>query len=137
MAASTTPIFVRAPRVSGITTGTSANTALDGTGTVATVMTADATNGSKIEKVILEALGTNVATVVRLFVNNGSTNATATNNFLVYEIAVAANTLSQTAVSVRQEIALDIPLPAGYKLNCTIGTAVASGIMVTAVGGDY
>lgn len=110
---------------------------MDGTGTVATVFTADATNGGKIEKVVLEALGSNVATVVRLFVNNGSSNATAANNSLVAEVAVAANSVSQTAASVKYEVLLDMPMPAGYKLNCTIGTAIAAGIQVTAIGGKY
>lgn len=137
MAANTSPIFLAAPIVSWVSTGTSANTNLDGTGTVATVFTADATNGGKIDKLILEHLGTNVATVVRFFVNNGLTNGTAANNALVYEQAMAANTLSQTAASVRVEIALDLALPLSYKLNCTIGTAVAAGIQVSAAGGKY
>lgn len=137
MAANTTPIFIRTPSVQFVTTGTSANTNLDGTGTVATIFTADATNGSRVDEVVLEALGTNVATVVRLFVNNGTTNATAANNSLVYEQAVVANTLSQTAASTRYVIPLNIALPPGYKINCTIGTAVAAGIQATAKGGHY
>lgn len=137
MASNTTPIFVKQPRASGITTGTSANTAFDGTGTVATVFTADATNGSKVERLKLKHLGTNVATVVRIFINNGSTNATASNNYLWKEFAMAANSASQTAESVEAYLIDDIVLPAGYKLNCTTGTSIASGIMVTAMGGDY
>lgn len=137
MAQNTSPIFLLTPSVQWVTTGTSANTNLDGTGTVATVFTADATNGSKVEKLIMEALGTNVATVVRVFMNNGSTNGTASNNSLIYEEAFAANTLSQTAVSIRHEILLNQVLPAGYKLNVTIGTAIAVGIQVTASGGHY
>lgn len=137
MSANTSPIFAKQPAIQYITTGVNANTALDGTGTVATVFTADATNGSRIETVTLQHLGTNVATVVRFFVNNGSTNATATNNALVNEITMAANTLSQTAASVPVSWNANLVLKPGYKLNVTIGTAVASGIMVTAVGGDY
>lgn len=137
MAANTTPIFVQTPRVSFVTTGVNANTALDGTGTVATVFTADATDGSKIERVRFWHLGTNIATVVRLFVNNGATNATATNNTLIHEETMAANTVSQTAKSVPIDWYCDLVLPAGYKLNVTIGTAIASGIQVTAIGGDY
>jgi 7-cyano-7-deazaguanine synthase in queuosine biosynthesis len=137
MAANTSPIFLKQPSVQWVSTGTSANTNLDGTGTVATLFTADATNGSKVEKVIMEALGTNVATVVRIFMNNGSTNATAANNTLIYEEAIAANTLSQTAVSIRHEILLDVALPAAYKLTCTTGTAIAAGVQCTAVGGHY
>lgn len=137
MAANTTPIFLKAPNVQYITTGVNANTAIDGTGTVATVFTADATNGSKIENVSLYHLGTNVATVVRFFVNNGSSNTTAGNNALVYEVTMAANTLSQTAASVPMTWAANLYLKPGYKLNVTIGTAIAAGIMVFAQGGDY
>lgn len=137
MAANTTPIFVKNVRQSYITTGTTANTLFDGTGAVATVFTADATNGSKIETVTLQNIGTNIASVVRFFINNGSTNATAANNALVAEVAWASNTAAQNASSVPVVLQPNIYLPAGYKLNCTIGTAVASGIMISAQGGDF
>lgn len=137
MAANTTPIFLKQTAIQYITTGVNANTALDGTGTVATVFTADATNGSKIEQVTLQHLGTNIATVVRFFVNNGATNATAGNNALVQEFTMAANTLSQTAASVPMVWAANLLLKPGYKLNVTIGTAIAAGVMVSAQGGDY
>lgn len=137
MAANTAPIFSKQPAIQYITTGVNANTALDGTGTVATVFTADATNGSKIEDVYLNHLGTNIATVVRFFVNNGSTNATAGNNALVHEETMAANTLSQVAASIPLVWRANLVLKPGYKLNVTIGTAIAAGVLVTAVGGDY
>lgn len=137
MAANNNPIFVKTVRASWVSTGTSANTARDGTGTVATVFTADATNGSKIEDVVLEHLGSNVQTVVRFFINNGSTNATAANNSLVHEETMLANTLDNTAASFPIIWKANMVLPAGYKLNVVIGTAIASGIQVTALGGDY
>lgn len=137
MASNTTPIFVKNVRQSYLTSGTTANTLFDGTGTVATIFTADATNGSKIETVTLENLGTNVATVVRFFINNGSTNATASNNALVYEVTWATNTASQVAASTPTTWQANLYLPAGYKLNATIGTAVASGILISAQGGDF
>lgn len=136
MAAGTAPIFVATPACSFVSTGTSANTNRDGTGTVATVLTAGA-NGSKIETVILQHLGTNVATVVRFFVNNGSTNATPANNTLVHEETMAANTLSQVAASIPVVWRANLALPTGYVLNVTIGTAVAAGIQVTAQAGNY
>lgn len=136
MAANTSPIFLATPAPAWVSTGTSANTNLDGTGTVATVLTAGA-NGTKIERVILQHLGSNVATVVRLFLNNGSVNSTPSNNTLVAEVALAANTLSQVAASVRTELSLDIAIPSGYKLNCTTGTAIASGVQVSALAGNY
>lgn len=137
MAAGTSPIFLSAPKVSWVTTGVNANTALDGTGTVATAFTADATNGGQITNIYLNHLGTNVATVVRFFINNGSTNATALNNTLVHEETMAANTLSQTAASIPILWPANIVLAPGYKLNVTIGTAIAAGIQVTCVGGAY
>lgn len=136
MAANTTPIFVATPRSSFVSTGVNANTALDGTGTVATAFTAGA-NGSKIEQINLVNLGTAVATVVRIFINNGATNATAANNSLLYEVPIIANTLSQTAASSFVTLPTNIILPSGYKINVTTGTAIAAGIQVTCQGGDY
>lgn len=136
-APNTAPICSRVGAISGITTGTAANTATDGTGTVATVFTADAANGGRVERLRLVHLGTNITTVVRFFINNSLTNATAANNFLFLETTMASNTISQIAASVIQELALAIALPPGYKINVTIGTAIAAGIMVTAIGGAY
>lgn len=141
MAAGTTPIFCATPRSSGITTGTAANTLLDGTtgagATPATVFTAGA-NGSKIDEIRLLHMGTNIATALRIFINNGSASTTAANNTLIYETTMAANTISQVAASVFQVVRFDnLVLPAGYKILVTIGTAIAAGIMVTALGGDY
>ncbi len=136
MSANTSPIFVATPRNSYISTGTTANTAFDGTGTVATVFTAGA-NGSKVETVSLWNMGSNVATVVRFFINNGSTNATAGNNALLNEVTWATNTASQVAASTPVQWQANLYMPAGYKLNCTIGTAIASGIMVESQGGDF
>lgn len=136
MATNTTPIFTGTPRTSYITTGVNANTALDGTGTVATAFTAGA-NGSVVQQISFLCMGTCVATVARVFINNGSTNATAGNNALVYEVPIIANTLSQTAASVPVYISPNFILPAGYKINITIGTAIAAGVMVTCFGGDF
>lgn len=121
-----------------------ANTAKDGTGTVVTVATGG-TNGSLINKIEVRALGTNVATVMRFFVNNGLTNATATNNSLAYEATIAATTLSEVAALADNIIDVTrgsttepvIPfLPTGYKINITIGTTVAAGLAVTVFYSD-
>lgn len=135
MPANTSPIFPLTPNLawSKLTT---ANTAKDGTGAVATVFTAGA-NGARVDYLKARALGTNVATVLRVFVNNGSTNATDTNNALILEQTIAATTLSETAQLADNQVQLDLSLPAGYKINVTIGTAVAAGLQVTGVGGDY
>jgi hypothetical protein len=136
MAGNTTPIYSRSANIAWGTVAT-ANTAKDGTGTVVTVFTADATNGGLLSKLIIRALGTNVATVLRVFINNGATNATATNNSLIAELTIAATTLSEVAQLAHNEIPMNIALPAGYKINITIGTTVAAGLAVTGVGGNH
>ena len=114
-----------------------ANTAKDGTGTVTTVFTADATDGGFVTRVTFRALGTNVATVARLFINNGLVNTTAANNALHSEVTLPATTLSEVAALTNQEISLGIALPPGFKLNVTLGTAVAAGYMVSTIAGKY
>lgn len=114
-----------------------ANTAMDGTGTVQPIMTAGA-NGARVNRLRIVHRGTNVATVMRIFMNNGSTNTVAANNTLISEVTMAANTVSQVAASVFVDLALNMVLPAGYVLNYTLGTSVASGFSVTAVdAGNY
>jgi len=137
MAANTSPVFPLTPKINWNAAAiTAANTAVDGTGTVATVYTAGS-NGSRLDGIKVRALGTNVATVLRIFINNGSTNATPANNVLFMERAIAATTLSQTSELADTWIPMDISLPAGYVVNVVIGTAVSAGLMVTGVGGDY
>lgn len=135
MPANTTPIFPKTPKLSWGNILT-ANTAVDGTGTVVAVFTAGA-NGSRLDTIKCRSLGTNVATVIRVFLNNGLTNATAANNTLYMETTLPATTLSQVAALADIEIVMDLVLPAGYVVNITIGTTVAAGYQVAAVGGDY
>lgn len=136
MSKNVNPVYLLNSRVEWGTVAT-ANTAKDGTGTVVTVFTSEATDGSRVEKLKVRALGTNVATVLRVFINNGSSNATPANNSLYMEATIAATTLSEVAALADNEIYLGLVLPAGYKINITIGTTVAAGLAVTAVGGDY
>lgn len=136
--ANQTPIYSRVGQIDwGAIAIIAANTAKDGTGTVDTVFTADATDGGFVNKVVFRAAGTNVATVARLFINNGAVNTTAANNILYSEITLPATTLSETAALLNQEITLNLALPPGYKLNVVLGTAVAAGYYVSAVGGKY
>jgi hypothetical protein len=146
MAANTLPIYSKAPDVEwGATDGNAgaagplktANTAKDGTGTVLTVFTADATNGGFVYKLIARAVGTNTTSVLRIFINNGSTNATLANNSLIAELNLPGTTLSETVAQPDYEKDLNIALPAGYKINVTLGTTVAAGYQVSVVGGIY
>ena len=119
---------------------TAANTAKDGTGTITTVFTGNAAGnnaGNFVQKLVARALGTNVATVLRVFINNGSANTTAANNSLIAELTLPATTLSEVAAQPDYVLPLNFVVPAGYKLNCTLGTAVAAGFAVTVIGGEY
>lgn len=136
MAANTVPIFPLSPKVSWGADLQTANTAKDGTGTVSTIMTAGA-NGARVDYVRVRATGTNTATVFRLFINNGSDPTVATNNVLFTEATIAATTLSEVAALAETTIQLDLPLPAGYKLTCTIGTTIAALLKPSAVYADY
>ena len=134
--ANTSPIWSKEGNTSWATL-TTANTATDGTGTVETIFTADATNGGKVEKIIAEASGTNTASVLRIFINNGTDPSTATNNTLFRQVGLPATTLTQLAGQAPVIVHLNFALPAGYKINVTIGTTVSAGWAVTAVGGNY
>ncbi len=119
---------------------TAANTAKDGTGTVATVFNGNAAGnaaGNFVQRLVARALGTNVATVLRVFINNGSTNATAVNNSLIAEMTLPATTLSEVAAQPDYVLPLNFAIPPGYKVNCTIGTAVAAGYALSVIGGEY
>lgn len=145
MAATTAPIFTQVPKiqwvqVSGVDGGT------DGTDAdVQLVFTADATDGSYIQKVIFQPRSTSGSTTTsaaagRIYLNNGSTVGTATNNVLIREVtlpALAVNVAGTTGV-MSTEVALNMQLPAGYRIYVGI-TAIAANTeyAVTGVGGDY
>lgn len=141
MPANTIPIFPLTPKV-GFGKVLAANTGTDGTGTVVLLYTAGG-NGSKIDQIRFRHLGVNVASVLRLFINDGGANY-----FLAFERSIPAlAALSQVAESSdfditipknTTETASPIPyLPAGYKIYGAVGTVLAAGIMVSIHGADY
>ena len=124
MAANTSPVLPITPQVPVGQTLLTANTNKDGTGTVVTLFTAGA-NGSKVDGVQIAYTGTSVATVVRLFVNNGSATTTASNNTLIKSISVPANTMT-SEISTASDFYTpllnggSLMLPAGYKIIATV-----------------
>lgn len=138
MAGNTTPIFSKIGDIQWINSVLAANTTIDLTsGTSYLVFTADATNGGYVQKLRIRSLGTNIATVLRVWINNGSTTATAANNTLYDEVSLAASTVSQTSALSLYELPLNFAMPNGYKIYVTLGTAVAAGYDVIAVAGKY
>lgn len=81
---------------------TTANTARDGSGTIATILTAGS-NGSRIDDIEIVATSTTTAGVVRLFLHDGS------NYELWKEILVTAITPS-TSVAVWSYLLTDLAL---------------------------
>ena len=139
MAANIQPIYSRLADVQWATDIVqSANTTTTLTsGTIYPVFTADTTNGGYVQRIRFRPLGTNAATVARVWINNGSDTTVAANNSLWDEIAIALTTVSQTAAQPTYELPLNFPLPANYRLYVTLGTATAAGFDVTVIGGKY
>lgn len=141
MPANTQPIFPLTPNI-GYGKVLTANTALDGTGTLVTCFTAGA-NGSIVDSLTIVHLGINVATVLRLFIKDGL------NYTLFFEETIAANTtLSQVAKSVYYEYIFDptngsgtnkkrLSLKPNALIVASVGTTIAAGVQCTLIGGDY
>jgi len=141
MAGNATPIFSRIGAIGGIGSTTLATvSAADYTGVGAQnilVFTSDATNGGFVQRIRLKAIGTNVAAVARIYINNGSANGTASNNVFYGEISLPATTATTTAATVDVDYPLNIALPAGYKLYVGLGATVAAGWVASVIAGAY
>lgn len=140
MGANNQPIFTRIGDLQWADAMTVANTTTDLTsGTIYLAFTADATNGGYIQRIRFRTLGTNSnATVARIWVNNGATTTTGTNNTLFDEITLPTTTISQIAGQANYELPLNFALPAGYRIYVTLGTAPTSaGWDAIVIGGKY
>jgi hypothetical protein len=132
--------FPSIPKVQWVNHPGTANTTKNGAGTLGTSIFTVFTSsdvGSFVRSIKVLPLGTNVATVMRVFVNNGSDNNTAANNSLIGQITLPATTNSEIAQIAEAELALNQQIQADYRILVTIGTAVASGFSVTAFGADF
>lgn len=129
MAANTTPIFTITPKI-GMAQISTANTNLDGIGTLGTVITGTA-NGTRINRIDIVATGTTTAGMVRLFISDG------TNHRLWREVPVTAITPSATVQAFQDEVVPTEPLvlPSGYSLRAS--THNAETFNVIAHAGDY
>ena len=126
---STTANYASTPRAA-LGQVSTANTARDGTGTIATIFTAGA-SGSRVDDIAIVSTGTTTAGVVRLFINDG------TNSRLWQEILVAAITPS-TTVQVWSAVQLNqaLLLPNGWSLRASTNNAETFNVNVTR-GGDF
>jgi hypothetical protein len=140
MGSNNQPIFTRTGDIQWTDAMTVANTTIDLTsGTIYLAFTADATNGGYVQRIRFRTLGTNSnETVARIWVNNGATTSTGTNNTLFDEITLPTTTVSQVAGQANYELPLNFALPAGYRIYVTLGTAPTSaGWDAIVIGGKY
>lgn len=123
-----TPNYTNAVHVeTGVLSASNSNR--DGTGTVVTVFTAG-TNGSRVERITIQATGTTTAGMVRLFVHDG------TNTRLWKEVTIEAVTPSATAPAFRKELTnQSLLLPEGWLLRAS--THNANNFIVLCEGGHF
>lgn len=143
MAANTQPVYTRKGNLTangGTTMSAVVTTATgDYTGASANhqLIHTSGADGSYIKKIKCVAIGTNVASVLRIYLNNGSANTTASNNQIIGQLSLPATTAINTAATAEPEYPLEMMIPPGYRIYVGVGTTVAAGWVCTAVGGDY
>jgi hypothetical protein len=143
MSANTAPIYTLTPDVSN--NGTTGNTpdlttaTGDYTGQSANHVLAHTAgpNGSFIKRLRFKAKGTNVASVARVYLNNGLTPATAANNIFVGECALPASTATNTDKTPDVDYPMEFAIPAGWRVYVGLGTTVAAGWTCCAIAGQY
>jgi hypothetical protein len=139
----TLPIYTQTPDVSnnnGTGAGTTMTTATgDYTGVSANhVLEHTAgSNGSYIRRLRFKAIGTNVASVARIYLNNGSTHTTATNNLFFGEVSLPATTATNTAATPDVDYVMEIALPPSWTIWVGLGTTVAAGWNCVTIAGQY
>ena len=145
MPANTSPIFTNVPKNEWAQV-TTADTSTDGTGAnVVLVCTADATDGSFVSRITFMPRSTSGSTTTsaaaaRIYVNNGSTPGTASNNVLKREITLPATAVnvSATVAANAIEFPLFLQLQAGYRIYVGITAMAANTNWAVSVDfGDY
>ncbi|MGL4811897.1 MAG: hypothetical protein ACRCXM_08975 [Beijerinckiaceae bacterium] len=137
MVANTAPIFPLVPDIEFAPVITAANTTKDGSaGTVTLVFTAGA-DGAYISHIVGLPYGTNIASLARVFINNGGVSTTPANNSYFDQIGLPPTTLSETAEMRKVVLPMGISLPPNHRIYMTIATTVAAGWQFTAVAGSY
>ena len=91
MAANTNPIFPLSPKCAGVTLTTAAT---EKDGSTATSLLTAGENGTRLDKVIVKPIGTNVGTVLRLFITGTGMNT------IIREQTIAAATASDSLALV-------------------------------------
>lgn len=127
----TAPNFASTPKI-GVADVSTANTARDGTGTIATVFTAAAA-GSRIERVVVKSTGDPADSIVTIFLHDGTT-AHVFDEFDMGNPAAGSTTVASFRVEASYR---DLVLPSGWSLRAAITVAPTAGVLkVFAFGAD-
>lgn len=143
MPANINPIFTLTPDVSsdGATAfgGSITGAANDVTGvsTNYVLVHTAGVDGSYVKRLRIKALGTNGAGVLRIFINNGGVNTTATNNVFYGELSLPATTASTTAATVDLDYPMEFQLDAGYRIYVGVPVAPTTGWRCVCIAAQY
>lgn len=124
----TAPSFAVTPRIASVNVAT-ANTARDGTGTVATLITG-ASTGTRIAEIVVQARVTTTAGMVRIFLHDGTTF------YFFDEVAIAAATVSASVKGTRVSTLYNNLILPSASWSVRVTTHNAESMDVTALGAD-
>ena len=115
-----------------------ANTTMDGTSGTIVQLGEPVTEDVYIVRMSFRAVGENIPTVARWFINNGGPTTTAANNTFAGEVVLPATAaIDQALAYAPVDITTDLELPAKFKLLFTLGKTLANGYRVTAYGSSF
>lgn len=115
----------------GMQTISTANSNLDGNGTLSSAIITGASNGTLIKTVTVKATGNTSQGMVRLFIYNGDVN------FLVSEIEIPAVTKSATDPAFEITVPLDYALESGWSLKASTEVGESFNVIAEALDWDY
>jgi hypothetical protein len=124
------PAFISTPRLTSASIS-AANTAIDGTGTITSLMTGVAA-GTRVLEVDVQCSATSAAALVNLFISTNS----GTSWSLFDQIAVTAATVSTTVKGNRNTATYTNLILPSASAQLGVTTTIAQATQVFALGGD-
>lgn len=115
------PSWISTPKTS-LTQVSSANSNLDGTGTLATVFSATSVNGTKLLAIIIKATIATTAGMVRLFYDNG-TNVRLIREYSIPAITPSATIKAAEIIDVFDSDAFSLILQNGHSIKVSTENA--------------
>jgi hypothetical protein len=119
------------PQSKTVTLATANTSRTGATGAVEILYEAD--GPQYVDRIEYTPLGTNIATVARIFLNFAEPFTEATNNGLLAEVTLPATTGSEVASLEPVSLDIDQYMERGNKLIASVGTTIASGVSVKAI----